>query len=66
MFYYHILTRKENKTIKNIYLKQMKTYCKGDWYRILLEDVEFITEEKNDEEIIKNTTNVNKKKMFTK
>ena len=44
----------------------MKTYCKGDWYRILLEDVEFITEEKNDEEIIKNTTNVNKKKMFTK
>ena len=53
MFHYHILTRDENETIKKIYLKQVKSNCKGDWYRTLLEDFEFIKEEKNDEEIVK-------------
>ena len=49
----HILTRNENETIKKVYLKQMQTHCKGDWYRTLLEDFDFIKEEKNDEEIVK-------------
>ena len=44
----------------------MKTHCKGDWYRTLLEDFEFIKEDKNDEEIVKMTKNVNKKKIFAK
>jgi hypothetical protein len=46
MFHYHILTRSENETLKKIYLKQMETNCKGDWYRTLLEDFDFIKEEK--------------------
>ena len=66
MFHHHILTRNENETIKKIYLKQMKTHCKGDWYRTLLEDFEFIKEEKNDEEIVKMNKYCYKKKVYAK
>ena len=53
MFHYHILTRNANETIKKIYLKQKESQTKGDWYKILLEDLKFLEEYKDHDEIIK-------------
>ena len=53
MFHYHILTLNDNETVKKIYLKQKESNIKGDWYKTLQEDYEFIEEEKNYEEIVK-------------
>ena len=55
MFHHHILTRKEDETIKKIYVKQKTEYLKGDWYQLLLEDFKFVGKEMN-EEAIKQTT----------
>ena len=57
MFHYHILTLNDNETVKKIYLKQKESNIKGDWYRTLQEDYEFIEEENNDEEIVKMSKN---------
>ena len=42
----------------------MKTHCKGDWYRTLLEDFSFIKEVKNYEDIVRITKNVYKNKIY--
>ena len=53
MFHHHILTREDNETIKKVYMKQKESNLKGDWYRMIVSDFEFI-EEAIDEEVIKN------------
>ena len=53
MFHHHILTREDNETIKKVYMKQKESNLKGDWYRMIVSDFEFI-EEAIDEEFIKN------------
>ena len=53
MFHHHILTREDNETIHKVYMKQKESNLKGDWYRMIVSDFEFI-EEAIDEEFIKN------------
>jgi hypothetical protein len=66
MFHYHILTLNENETVKKIYLKQKESNTKGDWYRTLQDDYDFIEEENNDEEIVKMSKEEYKKKIYAK
>ena len=54
MFHHHILTRGDEEIIKKVYLKQKDTHIKGDWFRTLVKDFEFIQEDMN-EDVIKNT-----------
>ena len=54
MCHHHILTREDCETIKKVYIKQKESHLKGDWYRMLISDFEFI-EEDIDEDFIKNT-----------
>ena len=54
MYHYHIISRDDKEIIKKIYMKQKVSHIKGDWFRMLLKDFEFI-EEDMDENIIKNT-----------
>ena len=44
----------------------METNYKGDWYRTLLEDFDFIKEEKNYEAIVNINKNTYKKKIYAK
>ena len=62
IFHYHILTLNENETVKKIYLKQKESNTKGDWYRTLQDDYDFIEEQNNDEEILKISKEDYKKK----
>ena len=55
LMYHHIITRDNNETIKEIYMKQKESNTKGDWFRMLMKDFEFIGVEM-DEEAIKNTS----------
>ena len=52
MFHHHILTREDNETIKKVYGKQKESHIKGDWFRMLISDFEFIEEEINEDFII--------------
>ena len=49
MFHHHILTREDNETIKKVYSKQKESHIKGDWFRMLISDFEFIEEEINED-----------------
>ena len=42
MFHQHILTREDSEIIKKVYTKQKESNIKGDWFRMLVEDFEFI------------------------
>ena len=53
MYHHHILTQDDGETIKKVYKKQKSAHIKGDWYRMLVKDFEFIKEEQNYEEIVK-------------
>ena len=56
MFHYHIITRNDSEIIKKIYMKQRGSHIKGDWFRMLLKDFQFI-EQDMDDNAIKNTPN---------
>ena len=48
----HILTRDITETIKKIKIKQKKKkYVKGDWFQLLVKDLEFIKIEIIEKEI---------------
>ena len=69
MFHQHILTRKEDETIKKIYMKQQTEYVKGDWYQLLLEDFKFVGKDMDEEAIKqtpKETYRIKVKKMVSK
>ena len=53
MFHHHIITREDHELIKKVYMKH-KSHIKGDWFKMLLKDFEFIGDELNDE-LIRNT-----------
>ena len=42
MFHQHILTREDHEIIKKVYMKQKEHHTKGDWFRMLIKDFEFI------------------------
>ena len=42
MYHYHIITRDSNEIIKKIYMKQKESHTKGDWFRMLMKDFEFM------------------------
>ena len=51
LYHHHILTRDENETINKIYQKQKNDNVKGDWFRLLMRDFDFIGIEMNESEI---------------
>ena len=55
MFHHNIITRGDEELINKVYQNQKNTHIKGDWYRTLLTDFEFIQEDLN-EEFIKATS----------
>ena len=57
MFHYHILSRKDDETIKKIYNKQKTEFVKGDWYQLLLEDFSFIGESLDEGKILSMSQN---------
>ena len=62
MTYHHqILQRDDEETTKKIYMKQTQQNCKGDWYRLLLEDFKFINEVINEDKIISYSKDAYKK-----
>ena len=52
MYHHHILTREDNETIKKVFMKQKESHLRGDWYKLIISDFEFI-EEEIDEDFIK-------------
>ena len=52
MYHHHILTRENHETIKKVFMKQKESHLKGDWYRMVLSNFDFIEEEIY-EEVIK-------------
>ena len=54
MFHHRIITRGNHELRKKVYMKQKEIHTKGDWFRMMLKDFEFIGDEMN-EEIIRNT-----------
>jgi hypothetical protein len=63
MYHHHILTRENHETIKKIFMKQKESHLKGDWYRMVLSDFDFI-EEEIDEEVIKSTPKEDYRKLI--
>ena len=63
MYHHHILSRDKNETIQKIYLKQKEDSIKGDWYKLLLQDFEFIGIEINEDVIRDTPKNIYKKKI---
>ena len=53
MFHYHLVTRNDQELIKKVYLKQKESSIKGDWFRTLQDDFQFIGEEIDDEKIVR-------------
>ena len=51
MFHHHLVTRDSKELIFKVYQKQKVDSLKGDWYRTLQKDFEFISEEIDDEKI---------------
>ena len=53
MFHHHLLTRDNQELIKKVYLKQKEESIKGDWFRTLQSDFNFIGDEIDDQKIEK-------------
>ena len=55
MFHHKILSRGEDETIRKIYFKQKQDNVKGDWFRLLKRDFQFIGIQMNEDEICATT-----------
>ena len=51
LYHHHILTRDANESINKIYQKEKQDNVKGDWFRLLMKDFDFIGIEMNEAEI---------------
>ena len=49
MYHQHIITRDSKELIHKIYLKQKEDSLRGDWYKTLQEDFQFIGEDLDDD-----------------
>ena len=63
LYHQHILTRDDSETIKKIYFKQKEESCRGDWYKIIQRDFQFLGI-KMDENVIINTPKLVYKKFI--
>ena len=63
MYHHHILSRKDDETVKKIYTKQKEEYTKGDWYQLLVDDFKFVGIEINEEEILSFSKEAYKKEV---
>ena len=63
MYHRHILTRDTEETTQKIYYKQKEESVKGDWYKLILKDFEFMEIDLNEEEIISTPKEQYKKKI---
>jgi hypothetical protein len=63
LYHQHILTRDDSETIKKIYFKQKEEPCRGDWYKIIQRDFQFLGI-KMDENVIINTPKLVYKKFI--
>ena len=63
MYHHQILSKDNNETIKKIYLKQKEDNVKGDWYRLLLKDFEFLGITMDESEILNTPKHIYKKKI---
>merc|ERR1712127_990498 len=63
MYHHQILSNDSSETIKKIYIKQKDNTVKGDWYRLLMKDFEFIGITMNESEILNTSKTLYKKKI---
>ena len=63
MYHYHILSLKEEETVRKIYEKQKEEHSKGDWIELLKNDFEFMGIDLNEQEIKGTPKSIYRKKI---
>ena len=58
MYNHHILTPENTESIKKIYKRQKVSHIKDDWYRVLVEDFDYIQTVQKDDQIEKMANNI--------
>ena len=63
MYHYHILSLKEEETVRKIYEKQKEEHSKGDWIELLKNDFEFMGIDLDEQEIKGTPKSIYRKKI---